>query len=53
MMMPTVSKGGEQEHAKTVLDNRVPEISIAFWVIKILSTTTGETVSDYLNETVG
>jgi uncharacterized membrane-anchored protein len=53
MMMPTVSEKGEQEHAKTVLDNRVPEISIAFWVIKILSTTTGETVSDYLNETVG
>ena len=28
--------------------NKVPEVTIAFWVIKILSTTVGETVADFL-----
>ncbi|MFT3802384.1 MAG: hypothetical protein QM766_14350 [Burkholderiaceae bacterium] len=28
--------------------NKVPEITLAFWIIKILSTTVGETVADYL-----
>ncbi|MBC7590040.1 MAG: hypothetical protein H7226_03210 [Salinibacterium sp.] len=41
------------EHIRTILFNRVPEITIAFWVIKILSTTTGETFADYLNVDVG
>lgn len=41
------------EHADTVLKNRVPEITVVFWIIKVLSTTTGETFADYLNETVG
>lgn len=41
------------EHARTILFNRVPEVTLAFWVIKILSTTTGETFADYLNEDVG
>ncbi len=33
--------------------NKVPEITIFFWVIKILCTTVGETAADYLNETLG
>ncbi len=37
------------EHIRTILSNRVPEITFAFWVIKILSTTTGETFADYIN----
>ena len=41
------------EHVRTILFNRVPEVTIAFWVIKILSTTTGETFADYLNVDVG
>lgn len=41
------------EHVRTILSNRVPEITFAFWVIKILSTTTGETFADYLNVDVG
>jgi len=41
------------EHIRTILFNRVPEVTFAFWVIKILSTTTGETFADYLNEGVG
>ncbi len=31
--------------------NKVPEITIFFWIIKILCTTVGETAADYLNET--
>ncbi|GAA1979782.1 hypothetical protein [Microbacterium pumilum] len=41
------------EHIRTILFNRVPEVTLAFWVIKILSTTTGETFADYLNVDVG
>ena len=37
---------------KTLL-NRVPEITFLFWLIKILSTSVGETGADYLSETLG
>ena len=33
--------------------NKVPEITIYFWVIKILCTTVGETAADLLNENLG
>jgi uncharacterized membrane-anchored protein len=33
--------------------NKVPEVTIYFWVIKILCTTVGETAADYLNDTLG
>ncbi|MGW0038498.1 COG4705 family protein [Gordonia sp. NPDC003376] len=33
--------------------NKVPEITIFFWIIKILATTVGETAADYLNMTLG
>src|SRR3979490_1256375 len=29
--------------------NKVPEVTIYFWVIKVLCTTVGETASDYLS----
>ena len=32
--------------------NKVPEITIYFWIIKILCTTVGETAADYLNGTL-
>lgn len=32
--------------------NKVPEVGIYFWIIKILCTTVGETAADYLNETL-
>jgi uncharacterized membrane-anchored protein len=38
---------------RTLLFNRVPEITVTFWVIKVLSTTTGETAADYLSDTLG
>lgn len=32
--------------------NKVPEVTIYFWVIKVLCTTVGETAADYLNTTL-
>jgi len=32
--------------------NKVPEITLYFWVIKVLCTTVGETAADFLNETL-
>src|SRR4051812_32405252 len=33
--------------------NKVPEITIYFWIIKILCTTVGETAADFLNTNLG
>jgi uncharacterized membrane-anchored protein len=33
--------------------NEVPEVTILFWVIKIMATAVGETAADYLNDHVG
>ena len=35
------------------LANKVPEVIVWFWVIKILCTTVGESFADYINETLG
>src|SRR5690242_9579770 len=35
------------------LANKVPEVILWFWVIKILCTTVGESFADYINETLG
>jgi uncharacterized membrane-anchored protein len=39
-------------HARQML-NKVPEVTVYFWVIKILCTTVGESFADYVNETLG
>src|SRR4051794_22291092 len=33
--------------------NKVPEVTLFFWTIKIMCTTVGETAADYLNENLG
>ncbi|MGV8933262.1 MAG: hypothetical protein ACOH1I_01470 [Gallionellaceae bacterium] len=33
--------------------NKVPEVTLYFWIIKILCTTVGETASDFLNVSLG
>ncbi|MEU6774086.1 hypothetical protein [Streptomyces sp. NPDC046759] len=33
--------------------NKVPEVTVCFWVIKVLCTTVGETAADLLNEKAG
>lgn len=37
-----------REHATQML-NKIPEITIYFWIIKIMATTVGETAADFLN----
>ncbi|HEV7864891.1 MAG TPA: hypothetical protein VGR20_19475, partial [Acidimicrobiia bacterium] len=29
--------------------NKVPEVTLYFWIIKVMATTVGETAADYLN----
>jgi uncharacterized membrane-anchored protein len=33
--------------------NKVPEVTVFFWLIKIMCTTVGETAADYVNDTLG
>ncbi|MGV8972888.1 MAG: hypothetical protein ACOH10_11245 [Rhodoglobus sp.] len=33
--------------------NKVPEVTLYFWIIKILATTVGETIADWLTATLG
>ncbi len=33
--------------------NKVPEITLGFWIVKIMSTTVGETLADYLDMDLG
>src|SRR3954454_2031858 len=33
--------------------NKVPEVTVWFWIIKILCTTVGESFADYINNTLG
>jgi len=37
----------------SLMSNKVPEVTLIFWIIKILSTTVGETGADYLGVHVG
>ncbi len=36
-----------------VLKNRVPQVTVDFWIIKLLAVTMGETAADYLNVNLG
>ena len=39
--------------SRTAMLNKVPEVTVFFWLIKILCTTVGESFADYVNETLG
>jgi uncharacterized membrane-anchored protein len=43
---------GGKTRARQML-NKVPEVTVYFWIIKILCTTVGESFADYINETLG
>src|SRR5947208_1653119 len=43
--MSTVDRGASLRQ----MLNKVPEVTLYFWIIKVLCTTVGETASDYLN----
>src|SRR5690242_19581824 len=36
-----------------IMLNKVPEVTVYFWIIKVLCTTVGESFADYINETLG
>jgi uncharacterized membrane-anchored protein len=42
-----------QSTSRRALINKVPEVTAFFWIIKILATTVGETVADFLNTSLG
>jgi uncharacterized membrane-anchored protein len=39
--------------ARREMLNKVPEVTLYFWIVKVLCTTVGETASDYLSSNVG
>ena len=54
VITPNRSTTREDHGAWTrTLLNKVPEVTALFWVVKILSTTVGETAADFLNSNVG
>ena len=52
-MTLTPAPGTLTAKASRTMLNKVPEVTIYFWVIKILCTTVGESFADYINETLG
>ena len=50
--MRALGLGAEGSRRRLML-NKVPEVTLYFWIIKVLCTTVGETASDYLNSTLG
>lgn len=52
--MTAISSGPDSaQQLLAILRNRVPEVTLVFWIIKVLSTTTGETFADFLDSTLG
>src|SRR4051794_11837644 len=51
-MTATTSTGPALSLGRTML-NKVPEVTLFFWIIKIMCTTVGETAADYLNDNLG
>jgi uncharacterized membrane-anchored protein len=47
-----VTTTGQTTRTRQML-NKVPEVTVYFWIIKILCTTVGESFADYINETLG
>ncbi len=42
-----------QDNNENLLLNKVPEVTIFFWIVKIMATTVGETAADFLNFNLG
>src|SRR5213080_1480761 len=49
---PVEQKGAGSSKLGQML-NKVPEVTVYFWIIKVLCTTVGETAADLLNEKAG
>ena len=50
--MSSIRTADRHPQARQML-NKVPEVTLWFWVIKILCTTVGESFADYINMTLG
>ncbi|MFF1451442.1 hypothetical protein ACFVYF_25385 [Streptomyces sp. NPDC058274] len=52
---PEAARGGATptRHGPRPRWNKVPEVTLYFWIIKVLCTTVGETAADLLNEKAG
>ena len=54
--MTTTTSTLREQHARSsgrLMLNKVPEVTVFFWIIKVLCTTVGESFADYINETLG
>ena len=51
--MDAVAIPGEQGRTDPALVNKVPEVTLWFWLIKIMATTVGETAADLLSGRLG
>src|SRR5437763_5758577 len=49
----TTPRTSARAAVRAPMRNKVPEVTIFFWVIKILCTTVGESFADYINSTLG
>src|SRR3954463_4411659 len=52
MTAATTQRTSGPSLGRTML-NKVPEVTLFFWVIKIMCTTVGESAADYLNDNLG
>ena len=53
MATTTLLREDRARSAGRLMLNKVPEVTVFFWIIKILCTTVGESFADYINETLG
>ena len=53
MSSTTHARAGRFNAVGRTMLNKVPEVTLFFWVIKIMCTTVGETAADYLNDSLG
>src|SRR6476646_3175942 len=53
MTSPTISQPRAAAPTLRQMLNKVPEITLFFWIIKVLCTTVGETAADFLNDNLG
>src|SRR5690348_11897319 len=53
MTTTTFDRGGSAVPTFRQMLNKVPEVTVYFWLIKVMCTTVGETAADYLNDNLG
>ncbi|GAA2688756.1 hypothetical protein [Streptomyces lunalinharesii] len=50
---PSLPGGAAEPFGRRLRGNKVPEVTLYFWIIKVLCTTVGETAADLLNAQAG